>query len=355
MEQIYYDLREKLDNMGSGYPATESGIEMKILKKLFSEDDARLFVKMTPLLESPDAFAKRVGMDETEAAEKMEDMASRGLLFRQRKENLARYSAIPFVVGIFEFQVNSMDEELAKMTEEYIDDNFGKSLQGYGTPVMRTIPIQEKIDHKWPIAPYEDVLAIIDAQRRVALAPCVCRVTAEKAGQGCDHPQETCLIFGAHADFYIENGLGREISHDDAKEVIRKSEEAGLVLNPYNSQKVGGVCSCCGCSCGILKSLKRQESPAKAVQSNYYVTVDADSCTACMVCEDRCQMEAIAVDEYAVVDLNRCIGCGLCVTTCPAECIELVKKPEEELYTPPANGAEQYMRLAQERGTDPFK
>jgi Fe-S-cluster-containing hydrogenase component 2 len=62
-------------------------------------------------------------------------------------------------------------------------------------------------------------------------------------------------------------------------------------------------------------------------------------------------MEAIdVVDGLANVDLDRCIGCGLCVTTCPDEAIQLIKKPEDQLYEPPKTGAETYMRIAKERG-----
>lgn len=352
--EIFRKLQQKLDTMSSGYPATESGIEIKILKKLFTESDAELFIRLSPMLETPEIVATRTGKDLDDIKIHLEDMAVRGLIFRQRKDGVPRYAAVPFVVGIFEFQVGRMDNELASMVEEYYDDAFGITIQSHKTPLMRTIPVNEQIVHKWPVAPYEDVIKILESQKKIALAPCVCRTTAHKAGKGCDKPVETCLLFGSHADYYIENKIGRAVTIEEAKKIVKQSDDAGLVMNPYNAQKLGGLCSCCGDCCGILKSLKRQKKPAEAVQSNYFAVVDESLCTACEVCIERCQMDAIKIDGFAVVDLDRCIGCGLCVTKCASESITLCKKEESELYVPPVSGGETYIRLAMERKVNPM-
>ena len=160
-----------------------------------------------------------------------------------------------------------------------------------------------------------------------------------------------CFSFGSHADYYVENGMGRYISKEEAKDIVINNEKAGLVMQPFNSQKVGGMCSCCGDCCGVLRSLKMHPKPAEMVQSNYFAQVDDELCSGCETCLERCQMEAIdVVDGLANVNLDRCIGCGLCVTTCPDEAIQLIKNPEDQLYEPPKTGAETYMRIAKERG-----
>ncbi len=351
MESVYEKLRQRLDDMGTGFPATSEGVEGKILEKLFTEADARMFLMMTPMLETPEAAAERLELPEKKTADHLEDMAGRGLLFRQKKGGRVRYAAVPFVVGIYEFQLNHVDRELAADLDAYYEAALGKTFQSYNTPVMRTIPINTEIVSEWPVAAYEDALRIIDSQNTIALAPCICRVTARKAGRGCDKPLETCFLFGSHAHYYVDNGMGRYIDKQEAREIIRKNDEAGLVMQPFNSQHVGGMCSCCGCCCGMLRSLKKQASPADAVKSNFYAQVDEQLCTGCGTCVERCQMEAVEVgEETAVVDLNRCIGCGLCVSSCPTGAMGLVKKAEESLYTPPENGMETYLRIARERG-----
>ena len=93
-----------------------------------------------------------------------------------------------------------------------------------------------------------------------------------------------------------------------------------------------------------------QESPAAAVQSNYFAQVDPDVCIGCEVCIDRCQMDAIEIiDEVAHINRNRCIGCGLCVTTCSADAASLIRKPEGEIYIPPKTGIRTYMEIEKER------
>ncbi|MFO7931258.1 MAG: 4Fe-4S binding protein [Desulfosalsimonas sp.] len=351
MSGIYEQLRQRLDDMSTGFPATKDGVEISILKRLFSEADARMFLMMTPMLEAPEDVASRLELPAGKTAEHLEDMASRGLLFRQKKGEMIRYAAVPFVVGIYEFQLNRVDENLARELETYYLEALGRTFQSWSTPVMRSIPINSEIVAQWPIAPYEDAMKIIDDQKTIAVAPCICRTTGKKAGKGCERPLETCFLFGSHAAYYVDNGMGRYIDRQEAKEIIRKNDEAGLVMQPFNSQNVGGMCSCCGCCCGMLRSLKLQDSPAEAVKNNYYATVDQDLCAGCETCMERCQMEAIAmVDDKARVDDSRCIGCGLCVTTCATEAMSLVKKSEDSLYVPPESGMETYLRIARERG-----
>jgi Na+-translocating ferredoxin:NAD+ oxidoreductase RNF subunit RnfB len=244
-----------------------------------------------------------------------------------------------------------MDEEFARDHEEYFETAFGKTIQSFKTPVLRTIPISRQLVAEYPVAPFEDVLQIIENQKKIAIAPCVCRTTTKLAGKECDKPVENCFSFGSHAEYYVENKMGRYITIDEAKEIVKKNEEAGLVMQPFNSQKIGGMCSCCGDCCGVLRSLKMHPHPAQMVQSNYFAQVDDEECTGCETCLERCQMEAIDVDDgIAAINLERCIGCGLCVTTCPVDAIELIQKPEKELYEPPKSGAETYIRIMKERG-----
>ena len=351
MSTVYERLRERLDDLSTGYPATQSGVEIKILKRLFTEEEAEFFIKLSPLPETPGQVAERLGCDPEETAALMERMALKGFLFRLRKRDTVRYGAVPFLIGILEHQLNRLDPEMARDMEEYFEGGFGKTIQSFGTPLMRAIPINRQVAVNWPIAPYEDAIEIIESQKIIALAPCICRTWMKASNKGCDKPIETCFIFGHYGHYYVENKMGRYISKEEAREVLKRNEEAGLVMQPFNSQKVGGMCSCCGDCCGMLKSLKKQPSPARAVQSNYFAEVNASECTGCETCLSRCQMDAIQMeDDKAVINLDRCIGCGLCVTTCPAGALQLKKKPDAQLYEPPRSGAETYMRIAMERG-----
>jgi ferredoxin len=351
MQDVFEQLRARLDDMATGFPASENKIEIRLLKKIFTEEEAELFLQLAPVLESPADVAARLGRNPEEISRLMETMAKKGQLFRKRKADLVRYAAVPYVVGLFEFQLKRMDAAFAKDHETYFEEIFGSTIQAYKTPVLRTVPVNRQLVADWPVAPYEDVLEIIERQEKIAVAPCICRTASHLVGKDCDKSVENCFSFGSHADYYVENGLGRYITKEEARTIVSRNEEEGLVMQPFNSQKAGGMCSCCGDCCGVLRSLKKHPAPAEMVQSNYYAQVDEELCSGCETCLQRCQMGAIdVVDGLANIDLKRCIGCGLCVTTCPDEALKLIKKPDDQLYVPPRTGAETYIRIAQERG-----
>jgi electron transport complex protein RnfB len=226
-----------------------------------------------------------------------------------------------------------------------------KEFTGRETPQLRTIPISKSISGEGAVMPYEEARKIVEAQSKIVVADCICRKEHKIVGKGCGKPLESCLVFGTGAHFYQENGLGREISKEEALQILEGGEELGLVLQPSNSQKVVNICLCCGCCCQVLKGLKLQERPAQHVNANFYAQVEEERCAGCETCLERCQMEAIdMVQGVAKVNLDRCIGCGLCVPTCTTDAMKLIPKPEEARHIPPANMIETYIRIAKERG-----
>jgi len=157
-------------------------------------------------------------------------------------------------------------------------------------------------------------------------------------------------VFGVGAQYYEENGLGRVIDLREAFKILDQAEEAGLVLQPSNSQQVVNICTCCGCCCQILKNLKALPAPARVAATNFFAVVDGERCTGCETCVNRCQMEAVRMDGATAVVLGeRCIGCGLCVPTCPEGVLSLEQKPENERFTPPQNRMERFKRITAER------
>ncbi len=350
MISVYEKLREQLDQYSTGFPATKSGVEIKILKHLFSEDEALLYLDLTLMLETPDAVAERTNRDPQQVSEVLENMAQKGLIFRLRKDGNVRYGAVPFVIGSYEFQVKHMDEALAKLFEAYFQEGMLSNLSHNVSP-LRTIPVNQSIDVGHKVSPYEDARQILKTKNKIALAECICRKQQEMIGKGCDKPKEVCLIFGSHAAYYVENKLARYIDQEEALTVLDRCEEAGLVNQPANMVNPGGMCNCCGDCCGVLRGLNLLSKPAEMVFNKYYAEVIDDECTGCETCLDRCQMEAITLndDDIAVINQDRCIGCGLCVTTCPTEAIKLSVKPEDQQPIPP-DGKALFNMTAEKRG-----
>ena len=350
MTDIYEKLAQHLDNLPAGFPRTDSGVEMRILKRLFTPEEAQIATLLTMMPEPVAGIVQRAEMDESKLAGMLADMAKKGLVFRISKGERLLYSAAQFVVGIWEYHLNDLDEELIRDMNEYMPTLLHKGLLTTKTQQLRVVPVAKSLSAEMAVMPFEAAEEIINKQSKIVVADCICRKEQKMIGKGCDKPMEVCLSFGAGAYYYEQNGLGREIDKAEALELVKKGVEAGLVLQPGNQQKSMNICMCCGCCCGVLKNMKTLDKPAQVVHTNYYAEVDAEACIGCEACVERCQMDAISVDEIATVDLDRCIGCGLCVTDCPTEAMLLKQKEAQDQYTPPKNVFETYMNIAQERG-----
>lgn len=351
-ENIYRRLQEKLDSYSVGFPATKSGVEIEILKKLFSEEDAGIFLSLSPTLEKPEDIAGRLGLPAGQLAEKLEEMALRGLIFRLKKNNETKYGATAFIHGIFEFQVMRMDSELAELIDRYFNEGLDQSLISAKGTFLRTIPIAKSIPPEHHIASLDDAAEILKNAGKIVLADCICRKSKEITRNSCGAPLEVCLLFGSMGQYYLDNSMGREISAEQAIAVVARAQEAGLVTQPATSANPSGMCNCCGDCCGVLASIKRDSSPADLVYSNNYAEVEAGSCIECGECLPACHMEAIQMpgEGPAMILEKRCIGCGVCITRCPSDAIRLKEKPAEKRRELPKNSLEQMMRMMEVRG-----
>ena len=350
MSDVYQKLAEHLDNLPGGFPATDSGVELRILKRLFTPREAQIAMALSMIPESASDIARRLNMDVSDMTQVLENMSRKGLIFSMQKHGQDLYMAAQFVVGIWEYHVNDLNEELIKDFNEYIPHLMKKAWTKQKTKQLRVIPVAQSLSAEMNIMPYEEAEDIIRKQSKIVVAPCICRKEHTMIGKGCGRLLEACLIFGAGAYFYEKNGLGRSISKEEALDILNSAAEAGLVLQPGNSQKPANICLCCGCCCQILKNLKTLDQPARAACFNFYAVVNENECTACGVCAERCQMDAIKVEDVAQIDLERCIGCGICVISCDFDAIRLMEKTAEDRWTPPTTTFKTYLNIARERG-----
>jgi len=349
-DRVYVKLREFLDRLPSGLPTTESGVELRLLKKLFTPEEAEMAMRLRLFPEPARVIAARSGMDERAAAEMLESMAKKGLVLRVRGGKEKFYIALHLVVGIYEFHLGDIDAEMAGMMEEFIEaeehtPNFRKT----AVEQFRVVPVNSAVEAVPKIAAYDRIREVVGKYEDIAVAPCICRLEKGLMGEECERPHETCLTFGVGAQLYIDNGIGRRIDKAEALRILDQAEEAALVLQPSNTRDIINICCCCSCCCGILRLLKMEERPADHVQASFAARVDAGLCSSCGTCLERCQMDAIVENEEAMeVDLARCIGCGLCVSTCPEGAISMFAKVG--VKAPYANYFHNLTEVARERG-----
>ncbi len=351
-DPVFRTLQQRLDHYSMGFPATASGIEIKILEKLFTLADAGVFLALSPKLETPEAIAPRIGETPERAAGILADMSDRGLLFSLKRGDTIRYGAIPFVHGLFEFQINKMDKELAAMVRQYMTEEFKDAMSASLSSFLRVIPVHKSLETRTRVAAYDDAINILEKADPIVISECSCRKSSTLLDKACGKPLEVCFMLGSMGQYYLDHDMGRRIDIKEAGEILTMAHDAGLVTQPATSKNPSGMCNCCGDCCGPLTSLKGHPKPAEMVFSNHFARVDPDLCTGCETCLERCQMDAILLDQdmHAVVNRDRCIGCGLCVTTCPTDAITLEQKETDVYQVPPENSFEQMMIMAQKRG-----
>jgi ferredoxin len=349
-DAIYERLAKHLDDLPGGFPRTESGVEMRLLRRLFNEEEAELAPHLTMRPEPANKIAYRLERDPEKIAELLDAMSRKGLIFRIDKTGRPAYSASQYVVGIWEYNVNNLSPELIKDMNEYaptlLDTKAWKK-----APQLRTIPISESVFESRDILPYEELRTLIQSRKKIGVAPCICRREHTMMGEGCDRPEESCMIFGRAVDYYVGNGSGREITVDEALAILEEAEKNALVLQPSNSQNIINICTCCGCCCQVLKAFKRHPNPASIVSTPYMLEVRTEDCAGCGDCIERCQMDALSLEDDVIAHEERlCIGCGLCTTVCPSEALLLVRKPEEELTSVPESMMQTYVEMVKARG-----
>lgn len=348
---VYDALAAHLDRLPAGFPRTASGVEIRILRRLFTPEDAELAVHLTIIPEEARVIARRAGIPVSEAGGRLDGMDKRGLILRIQQEGDApRYMALQYVVGFWEAQVNRLTPGLVEDALEY-ESAFLKPEQWRKAPQLRTIPVHKSIAFHHDVMPYEKAEELVRAHTRYAVANCICRQGMRVLGKGCNKPEESCLALGPVADYLVQSGRGRSISLAETLEVLQRADEKGLVLQPNNAKQSVFLCTCCGCCCGVLRALKRDPKPARIVSSAFIARLDADACNGCGTCARRCQMEAIRLSgKKAALDRDRCIGCGLCVSTCPAHCVSLVRKPPSEQPHVPKDHIKSVLKVGQARG-----
>lgn len=340
---LYGKLLRRLDELSFGFPKSFLGMDRLFVKQIFTKEDARDFLMMAEGFQTPAMYAAKNNITEADASERLERMVSHGEIFRRHcKDNpdIYEYEQHPWAMGFMEWQVkNPKRNWLYTLSGYIISSRIGKRMS-QTMPFYRTIPMHKEFVEGSVVAPYEDLDAIMARHTRFAVANCICRMLDDvKPNNPCKHPLETCIETDDYATFYIETGMGREITREEALAILRAGEKDGRVVNVSNSKDGENLCSCCECGCGMMYLKTHYPGPSKEKWSNYYVEIDHDKCVACGACTKKCTFGVLSKSEEGIhADLDKCLGCGLCVSSCKSGAIHLRQK--ENPYEPPEDYGE---------------
>ncbi len=334
---VFERLQDVLDTIPNGFPKSREGLDIQILKKIFTEEEASIASDLKMNWETPETIAARTGRDKDILKEKLRKMHQRGEIFGAKINEVEIYKLMPYVYGIYEFQIKRMDREFAELNERYSKEVFAKDFFSQNPPMMKVIPIEKTIPSHSVVKTYESVKEIITNAKDWAVDECICKKEKGLLGHECSFPKEVCLGFAPIEDYFKTSNWGKQISRDEAYAVLDMSEKAGLVHLTSNIQKGHiYICNCCSCCCGVLRAANLMGVKQSVAHSDYVAVVDVDKCIACGNCEERCHVDGIKVGTYAEVN-EKCIGCSLCVTTCPEEAVTIQLRDDNDILEVPAN------------------
>ncbi len=350
-EDIYRKLAQRLDAIPNGFDSTASGVELKLLAKIFSPQEAALAAVMRLTPEPPDEIAARAGLDPDHARRMLKEMVRKGLIRAARGEDRLAYGLMPFVVGIYEYQLPRLDAELATLFEQYVQEVQGGSFVRQEPPVHRIIPVEESIPFALEVFPHEHAAEMLERAKSWGVRDCICRVQQKLIGQPCHHPIENCISFAPVENAFDRNEATRPITKAEALQLLREAEEAGLVHTTGNYRDQNSyICNCCTCSCGLLRAVVEFDLPTAVSRSGFRATVDADLCSGCDTCTEACLFNALSIpDGIALVDATRCVGCGQCTTACTTGALSLERLPPGECPLLPSDFQAWMVERAEQR------
>ena len=289
---------------GTYMGVTPSDPEYMILDPVVTDEMAD--VGMHVKVRSPrhiEEIAKKAKVSVDYAQEQVNKLADCGIVRCIYDGDVETYYYPIWVPGIMEGML-SVKEQVEKYP--VIAECFERYTR-YRTPIlvpnfpvgmgpMRVMPVGSAIKNDTHAAPYDEVERIIDNAWAISVGPCSCRRTRRLMGEGCGHLEEDmCMYINDNAKFFSKQGSHRLVSKEEAKEILKRAEDNGLVHEINEAEGYDGptaICNCCGCSCLALRLGEYFNDP-DMLRTNYVARVDKDKCVACGQCVENCQMGAL--------------------------------------------------------------
>ena len=361
-EDVYRELAKHLSSLGMGYPPKEELLE--ILRENFAPLEAEVALaiptKVIPFELCPvEEIASRINLPMEELEQILSNLSHRGLLFSRRMGDGGEGYALHqfgygfpqtfFWKGVHTPNSQRMAELIVKYSKlDQLHEAYGKT----ETKAMRYVPATLAVDpDEHAVFPFEMMEELIQKVHVIALVHCPCRATAQLLGKKrCDHILENCIKYDDLAEYLIEKRIGREITKQEALDVLRRSEEAGLVHLVDNAREgIKHTCNCCGCCCWSVGTIRRKRIPRDVLMATYFLReTDKERCTGCGQCVEICPVKVITMEnDFPVIDRDWCIGCGVCAVPCPASAVKLVRKSDA---VPPRHFSELHQQILKERG-----
>jgi Pyruvate/2-oxoacid:ferredoxin oxidoreductase delta subunit len=366
-----YKRAAQIINGAGGTPLSLNDTLIRILKHIVPDEEVLDYVKFfkKKTTQTMEQLKETTGLSEEVILPNVEKLAKKGLIFNQpNRHGVMVYRLMPFIdVGVFEYtfmgklEDNEANRELAQLYHELTTSLKGRLKENYDAviefmktrkPVDRTIPFTENkatgkeieilINESLEvpvekILPVQRVEELVEKFNDIAVGHCFCRHQQDLLGNSCKQTdiRENCFTFGKSARYTADQGFSRLITKEEALDIIRRSDDDGLVHKAYHphfdtTKDETSLCICCNCCCG-------QAGPEtfNVNATNFIAQVDEELCTGCGICVEKCHTLTMQLNDDNIATVgNKCIGCGVCAYECPEQAISLKENERVVRFAP---------------------
>jgi electron transport complex protein RnfB len=336
--QLYRQTLAVMRKRGGPYAGLDIPEFYALVEALFSPEEAEVNNAMTRRPVTTADLAAQMARDEAAISPVLEKMADKGLCSTYLSAGTRYYQGAAFMPGIFEYQflpgrATERDKKIARLIRDYKHAyTAAAGEQKLNFPVTRVITVDRKINAGNRIHTYDQVATYVDRYDPIAVGTCYCRHAAGLNGEDVrDLPMDVCMWFGKHAEYAIERLGGRRLTRQQARELLDRTEKAGLVhMSRNTTEEIDFLCNCDRWHCEVITGVLKHAKPAMFFNSGFQPRFDPDRCTACEACLHRCPAAALTLGDQAlpIVNLDRCFGCAVCATGCPEQAIGMEAKPD---------------------------
>jgi Pyruvate/2-oxoacid:ferredoxin oxidoreductase delta subunit len=337
-EDVYKQLLQVMQKRGGGYAGMDIPEFYEMVEVLFTPAEAEVNNAMPKTPVTAKDMAGIMGREEKEVEKVLESMAGKGLCLAVTMDQTRYYQTARFMPGIFEFQfmpgkTSERDKKIAEVIHTYkkaFDRNIDRSKPSF--PSVRVITVDALVQAGNQVHTYDQVQSFIDQNEHIAVATCYCRHAAMLRGEDTHGmPNDVCMQFGLWAQFAVERLGARKVNKQEARQVLDRAEEAGLIHMSQNvTEGITFLCNCDRWHCFAVKDALAKPKPGLFFNSGFEPVFDPNLCTACGICLDRCPPQALTMgdENLPLVNPDRCFGCAVCATGCPTQAIAMVNKPD---------------------------
>ena len=293
---------------------TEEDPEYIILDRaLESDEQAEIMLKMG--LRKPKTLAelsKLTGKSEAHIEELLEKAARTGAVEYNwsNPSKTKQYYVQVFVPGIAEMtnMTPFLMEKYPELGDKFNDMTYlplagithlvppgGAGIGMHVIPVEAAIPAENQVmDHerlsKW-LEKYDG---------HINVGYCSCRNARRIKGEGSGEMQDECCIgVGEFADYMYETGRGRNITKEEALQILKRAEENGYVHQTTNIDGKDKIFAICNCDLGVCFALRTSQlfNTPNLSASAYRAHVQKEKCVACGKCVEVCPAGAVKLGQ----------------------------------------------------------